>query len=450
MALDDYSNPRVRGVNSANPRAGNVTRTNKSMSTTPINTAIGRDTSRGTSNAFRSTPVARNTPVADIGVDKWNARVEGPLGPLRNQANANYKSTWANNLAYSQLAPQYSLLKNNTETSFSNLMLNNRESDARSQYAREDQALANARINSDLTGANDAYARSREKGAVDNAGITIDQQMLERQKDYLSQMLGYTNRDIDLRQNIHDVDLGAVERQFPLLKKERGDITALQQNLLANLQAKDESATKDERVNQLDLISQAAAQGSAGAALPVAHAQRVAEQLQESLAQSDRDRREADINYQAALRKNTENMAQARDAKEKINLEKQRVEIERQRAAAEAAEAEKRRQEDVQRKALERFYVAIQLKQAQDQLAAQQRQAMLSMKAAADEQARTQFFLELKRQQDLQTWNTAVAANQAQQAELDRQRFFQALALQSQAPNRPAKTGPTWLPWNRI
>ena len=430
MALDDYSNPRVRGVNSANPRAGNVTRTNKSMSTTPINTAIGRDTSRGTSNAFRSTPVARNTPVADIGVDKWNARVEGPLGPLRNQANANYKSTWANNLAYSQLAPQYSLLKNNTETSFSNLMLNNRESDARSQYAREDQALANARINSDLTGANDAYARSREKGAVDNAGITIDQQMLERQKDYLSQMLGYTNRDIDLRQNIHDVDLGAVERQFPLLEKERGDITALQQNLLANLQAKDESATKDERVNQLDLISQAAAQGSAGAALPVAHAQRVAEQLQESLAQSDRDRREADINYQAALRKNTENMAQARDAKEKINLEKQRVEIERQRAAAEAAEAEKRRQEDVQRKALERFYVAIQLKQAQDQLAAQQRQAMLSMKAAADEQARTQFFLELKRQQDLQTWNTAVAANQAQQAELDRQRFFQALALQ--------------------
>lgn len=364
---------------------------------------------------------------------------------LSDQYQANYASSWANNLIYSSMAPQYASLKTDTENRTSLWNLDRMENEGRLRFARQDADAAGAAVRSNLQSGEDAFARARDKNAVDLANIDIDEGFLKRQKDYLASMLGYTNRDLDLQQSIRNVDMGAVERQFPLLAKEREDITALQTNLMANLDAKDVTATKDERLKQLDLISRAAAQGAAGAALPVANAKRLAESLQEELAQSQRDRNEAKINYDAALRKNTENVAQATDARQKIIFEKERIEIERQRAAEEAREKELQRQEEEKRKALERFYAAIALQQARDQLAAQQRQAMIEMQRAKQQAEQAAFFKAIADQQALVQWAAAVQANQQREAELRMQQQQAAAALATKAPKAPTWWGQRWI-----
>ena len=375
----------------------------------------------------------------------WNAAVDGPALKRQQDRQAKYSTTWANNLAYSSLAPQYASLKSDTEYRAEDLRLGGMELDARNRFGRQNAANEIGRIKSGLQADSDAFARSKERYDVDSLGISIDEKYLARQKEYLSQMLGYTNRDLNLQDSIKNVDLGAVERQFPLLTKEREDLGALQQNLLANFDAADVAQTKDERVKQLDMISQAAATGAAGAAGGVMRAQRLAEQLQEGLAQSQRDRADSKIKYEAALRDNTEKMAQATDAKQKIQYEKERIALEKQRAAAEAAEAEKRRQEDVQRKALERFYAAISLQQARDQLAAQQRAAMFAMQAAQQQQQQSAFIAEIQRQQQVAAFIAQVQKNQAAEAQLQ---WEQQQATEQYAPNAPkAPKVPSWLPW---
>jgi len=373
------------------------------------------------------------------------ASVDGPALKRQQDRQANYATTWANNLAYSSLAPQYASLKADTEGGWENLRLGGLELNARNRFGEQNAANEIGRIKSGLQADRDSYTRATEKNAVDVAGISIDEKYLARQKEYLGQMLGYTNRDLNLQDSIKNVDLGAIERQFPLLTKEREDLGALQQNLIANFDAADVAQTKDERVKQLDMISQAAATGAAGAAGGVMRAQRLAEQLQEGLAQSQRDRADSKVKYEAALRDNTEKMAQATDAKQKIQYEKERIALEKQRAAAEAAEAEKRRQEDVQRKALERFYAAISLQQARDQLAAQQRAAMFAMQAAQQQQQQSSFIAEIQRQQQVAAFIATVQKNQAADAQLQ---WEQRQAAEQYEPNAPkAPKVPSWLPW---
>lgn len=377
----------------------------------------------------------QTVPVGDRGVTRWNAAVNGPRLKAENERQANYKATWANNMAYSSLAPQYAGLQADTEYGAEQLRLGGMEAAAKLRFGQQNTANEIGKIKSGLQSGQDEFARAKEKNDLDLLGISIDEKYLARQKEYLAQMLGYTNRDLNLQDSIRNVDLGAVERQFPLLAKEREDLGALQQNLMANFDAADVAATKDERVKQLDMISQAAANGAAGAAGGVMRAQRLAEQLQEGLAQSQRDRADAKIKYEAALRDNTEKMAQATDAKQKIIYEKQRIQIEKERAAAEAAEAEKRRQEDVQRKALERFYAAVALQQARDQLAAQQRNAFLAMANAQNQQAQNAFFAELNRQQQVAAFIAQVQKNQAAEAQL---RIQQQQAAARYLPNAPS------------
>lgn len=358
--------------------------------------------------------------------------------PYADRAQSAYASEWASQLANSQYAPQYAALRSDTEAQWENLRLSGLEQNARNAAGRSNAALANRGVANQLQGDRDAYQRARERGAVANAGTAIDEGYLARQKGYLSDMLNYAQRGFNLDQEVQNVDLGAVERQFPLLQKEREDLGVLHQNLIADLGARGVTATKDERLKQLDLVAQAAASGGAGAALPTARAQRTAEQLQEELAANERARIEGETNYQAALRKNDENQAQARDAKEKIRFEKERIELERQRAERESFERELQRQDEEKRKTLERFYTAISLQQAADQLRQQQVAAFIA--TVQNNQARQQaaFIAEIQRQQQVAAFIATVQQNKARE---DALRSQAAAGIQSLAQRAPSRGG---------
>lgn len=260
------------------------------------------------------------------------------------------------------------------------------------------------------------WESAQARANIANRGLDIDDAYLARQTNYINEIYRLAAQDYGIQDAIKALDAEAVERQFPLIAKAREDITRLHNILQQDIAARGEIATRDERIKQLDMISQAAAAGSAGSAMGILRAREVAAQLQDELADGQRRREEAQIQYQAALRENDEQMAQARDAKERIRLERQRIEIERQRAERERIERLAQIEDDKKRAALERFNIALQLQDAQRLWAYQQQQA----RNAIAEQNYLRWIAGIQTQQDHQNYLAWVGAQAQREAEIER------------------------------
>lgn len=272
-------------------------------------------------------------------------------------------------------------------------------------YLAQQSQLAQQKIapNMDLKYAPLDFKTAQDTATIGTASADVRAQAAARQQGYINDMLGFTQQDIGLRDAIGNVDLAAAERVNPLLLQQRQDIEQKVVLLRQDIAGASKQSTEDERAKQLDEYVQASANGATGGAAGVARSMKAAEDLKNELAANERKRQQGEIEYQAALRDNTEKQAQAQDAIEKIKLEAQRRDIEKQNAARKAEEDRQAAKDAETQANLDKYQQAVNLNNARNVLARSQEQAMLQLKAIQDAA-------------NLEKWNAAVAANRQRDA----------------------------------
>jgi hypothetical protein len=300
-----------------------------------------------------------------------------------------------------------------------------------------------------VTQAERGYALDEKGNRLQQGVDQIDVDAAKRQQGYINDMLAYTNQDIGARDAIQNLDMGQMERQFPLLASARQDIEVKVGLLRADLARVDVKNIKDERMKQLDLYIQATANGSIHGAEGQARANDAAEDLRLEIENNDANRQRGELEYQAALRDNTEKQAQARDAIEKIKLEKERLRIERERAARQAEEARQKAADDLKKAQYQQYFTALQLQKDQEALQRARENAYFEIVAAQQRAQQAAYFNAIEQQRREQAnWDAmAQHAAQAQATEAKRQQDEAAYIalLQSQQGNRTA--GPTTGVW---